>query len=366
MKTLIFGILAVFLLSSCPVPEAKTVEKPVDSLEIMRNRNPIPPNANGNPAFEIMEEKSVFLSAKLVPDVRAGVHWQSSRPIVDLSDFSGQEIVLFARYGGDTHITVRAANVLNEVPLFETVHVKVIPTSYYKWQYALDGWKDLPPAKSATVDRIYNKALMLSGNSPVNEDAVRGGLVLEGPGTLVVGSVMPVPTNSVYTEDPAMDDTAQFNFTKKPSDTSTAAAAFPFNLKIRVSVEYEVLVEPAYRQGLRLQVNNNTAERDNASVFTNWLVAEYTAGMPRSGTLTGVFDTDAASIDPNLAQEKRDTIPAFPAIAWSGDTNNPILLDTPAQIAEKQLRGALSHSFVCLALPDGKVLIRGIRIELDN
>ncbi|MDR0487599.1 MAG: hypothetical protein LBG91_05070 [Treponema sp.] len=354
---LIFGTFAALALLACPVPESKTLEKPVDSIQILKNGVLLEVNDGGNPYFTIQEGKSVILSAKLSPDGSAGIHWQSSRRIVDLSDFSGQEITLFARYGGDTYIDVRARNALNETVVYSRINITVTPVSYYKWDYQLDGWKDSPALKPVTVDRIYNKMLVRSGSTPINEDVQRGGLVMEGPSTLIIGSVMSSPTNSVYAEDPLFDESALFNFTKIPSDKSTTIVQPPYTLKVRLSVDYEILSGPALRQGMRLQVNNNTEERDNASVLTNWLVAEYTSASPGSGTLTGIFDTALAKFEPGLDPDRKNRIPGMPSIIL-----DPVADSNDVQEI-KRLRKVLSNSFVCLSVPDGKVLIRSIRIE---
>ncbi|MCL2128341.1 MAG: hypothetical protein FWH38_08805 [Treponema sp.] len=359
------GALAALALLACPVPEgevAETVKRPVDGLEILRNQTPVELSGNGKPFFEIMEEKSVILSAKLEPEnVYAGIFWQSSRSIVDLSRPAGPEVTLFARYGGDTNIIVRAENTFNEAPVYSYVKVTVVPTSYFKWDYRLDGWNGLPALVSTNIGMGRNPdggspyvvvpMLARSGNAEIPEDAERGGMALEGPAALVIGSSMSTPTNSVYPEDPLFDESAVLDFTSSPSGRPSL-----YTGKVRISAEYEILAEPAPRQGLRLQVNNNTGERDNASPVTNWLVAEYTAAFPRAGTLTGVFDTGAARLAPNLDQDKKDRIPWTPKPEAQGP-------DSPEEIEAKQLASVLSKSFVCLSLPDGKVLIRSIRIE---
>lgn len=352
------GICIALLILACPVPENEITEKPVGSIEILKNGAVILDlTGTGYPFITIFEEKSVILSAKLDPDVHAGIHWQSTRNIVDLSQLSGPEIVLFARYGGETNIIIRAQNSYNQAPIYGVVKITVIPTSWFKWDYRLDGWKDQSALKSFELGRIYNM-LTRTGNAPIHEDPVRGGLVMEGPATLVIGSVMPSPTNSVYGEDPLFDDGALLNFTRIPSDKNPPASFQPYSLKVKIEAEYEILSDPAPRQGLRLQVNNNTEERDNASVFVNWLVAEYTSASPRTGILSGVFDTAAAAFDPLLDPDKKDRIPEM--IRWQSSTSP----DNAAEDKEaRQLHAVLSHSFVCLSLPDGKVLIRNIRIE---
>jgi len=95
---------------------------------------------------------------------------------------------------------------------------------------------------------------------------------------------------------------------------------------------------------LRLQVNNNTLRRDAASAIDNWLAAELEPSAPASGTLSGVFrGNGAARFDPLLTAEKKAGINAV--------------------TDDEKLKMVLAHSFVCLALPEGKMLIRGIRIE---
>jgi len=353
-------IAAVLLLLACPVPENNVVREPVSGLEILKNRVSLDLSDNGKPFIEIMEEKSVILTAKLEPiDVRGGVYWQSARDIVELSHLFGPETTLFARYGGDTTINIRAENAYNEVPVHGQVRVTVVHTSYFKWDYLLDGWNDLPALRSVTIGNgvstfnipggTANNTITLlsrSGNTAIMEDSQRKGFILESPGVLIIGSAMSSATNSIYIEEPLFDENALFNFTVAPSRRPEL-----YSGKIRISVDYEILSEPSFRQGMRIQINNNTIERDNASALNNWLIAEYTAEHPRSGTLTGIFDVNTSDFAQGLDQEKMERI---------------AVMANPPQGMDGQLATVLSRSFVCLALPDGKVLIRNIRIESEN
>ena len=332
-------IVAAIMFAACPVPENEIVREPVSGLEILRNQTAIGLSDNGKPEFEITEEKTVILSAKLEPaGVKGGIQWQSSRDIVELNKFTGEEITLFARYGGDTTINVRGENAYNEVPVHGQVRVTVVPISYFKWDYQQDGWNELSALRTNRIG--FFNMLVRSGDTTIAEDAEFGGMILESPSVFVIGSVMASSTSSVYDEDPLYDENALLNFTESPSKRPEL-----YNGRIRISVDYEVLVEPARRQGLRIQVNNNSTDRDNASVINNWLVAEYTAASPHSGTLSGVFNANEADFDPFA-----ESSPKFESIGGVVDR-------------DAKLQAVLSKSFVCLAVPDGKVLIRSIRIE---
>jgi len=408
MKTKIFRILVgtagfialAAIFPACPADESEIIKEPVNRIEVLNNQVLIPAAAGGNLGFSITEGRSVVLTARLFPlGVPAGIHWQTARRIVDFSEYSGSETVMFAEYGGITIVTIRAKNAYNEMPLFKEINITVIPSSYYKWSYKKDGWRDIPPLSARTVDEIYNRMILYAGISAVNENSDLGGFVLEGPATLIIGSTMATPTNSPYEEDPIIDQNSQLNFAISPNGAIFGGARYPQMLstayphpvtgitngnhphplagllinddlytgKVRVSVDYKILTEPAHRQGLRLQVSNNTTERDRASVLSNWLVAEYTQNYPPEGTLTGVFDTGevqiAAHIDP--AQ-----VPGFPTIELqtTNEAGNQITYpgDTTQIINEKRLRMIKSRVFVCLALPNGKVLIRSIKIEAVN
>jgi hypothetical protein len=134
--------------------------------------------------------------------------------------------------------------------------------------------------------------------------------------------------------------------------------------KVKISVEYEILTEPTFRQGLRIQVSNNTIERDEASVLSNWLVAEYNSNMPSSGILSGIFDLNEAQRASHINEM---LIPGLPEIHLeiTNEAGTQILYpgDSTEIIAEKRQRMIRSRVFVCLSLPDGKVLIRSVRID---
>lgn len=376
----------ILTLTACPAGENDILHEPVNRIEILNNRSPIPADGR-NPGFSIIEERAVVLTAELFPiGVPAGVHWQSSRRIVDLSNFSGPETVLFARYGGDTLITARASNIYNEVPVFKQINVRVIPTSYFKWDYRIDGWRDIHALTSGEVDRIYYKVWAYAGISPVLEDEELGGFILEGPATLVFGSTMSTLTNSPYEEDPLFDSNAMFNFAVSPNGNMFGGPRYPATMpgnvnhphpqagllindsmytgKVKISVEYEILTEPTFRQGLRIQVSNNTIERDEASVLSNWLVAEYNSNMPSSGILSGIFDLNEAQRASHINEM---LIPGLPEIHLeiTNEAGTQILYpgDSTEIIAEKRQRMIRSRVFVCLSLPDGKVLIRSVRID---
>ena len=391
----IIAVSAVF--SACPADGSEIIKEPVSGIEVLNNQVLIPAASGGNLGFSITEGRSVILTARLYPlGVPAGIHWQTARRIVDFSEYSGPETVMSAEYGGSTIVTIRAKNAYNEMPMFREINITVTPASYYKWSYKKDGWRDIPPLSARTVDEIYNRMIMYAGTSAVYENSDLGGFILEGPATLVIGSTMATPTNSPYEEDPIIDQNSQLNFAVSPSGIMFGGARYPANLstqfphpttgatnsnhphplagllindglytgKVRIAVDYKILTEPAHRQGLRLQVGNNTTERDMASVLSNWLAAEYTQGYPSEGTLTGVFDAGEAQIAAHIDPAK---VPGFPAIELqtTNEAGNQITYpgDTAQVINDKRLRMIKSRVFVCLALPDGKVLIRSIRIE---
>jgi len=397
---IIIAITVFFL--ACPANESEIVRGKVNSIIVLNNQVEIPPADGGNLGFTITEGRSVVLTARLMPlGVPAGIHWQTARRIVDFSEYSGTETVMFAEYGGKTIVTIRAKNAYNEMPIFKEINITVTPSSYYKWSYQKDGWRDIPPLSARTVDEIYNRMILYAGTSAVYEDSDLGGFVLEGPATLVIGSTMATPTNSPYDEDPLFDQNSQLNFAVSPNGAVFAGAVYPSRLstafphpdtgvtngnhphplagllinddlytgKVRISVDYQILTEPARRQGLRIQVSNNTTERDMASVLSNWLVAEYTSDHPSSGTLTGIFNSNETRIAPHINQEQLLGLPAIELEIRSEPTeSNPQGTqqypgDSDKTINDKKLRMIKSRVFVCLALPDGKALIRSIRIE---
>jgi len=388
------GLLIIVILISCPVTPNEIVKKPVGSIEVLNNWTVIPSAAGGNLGFSVTEGKSVVLSARLYPEgVPAGINWQTSRRIVGFSDYTGPETILSALFGGETLVTIRAKNVFNEIPVFQLVNVKVIPVAYYKWSYERDGWRYLPALNARIVDDIYNRMLVYAGTSSIHDDPDLGGLVMEGPSTLLIGSALATATNSPYPEDPLLDLNSQLNFAVSPNGLMFGGERFPlvvpvqagpgipigsvqphkqagllindemYTGKVRISVEYEILSEPAFRQGLRIQVNNNTLDRDMASVFDNWLVAEYTADLQDKGILSGIFDVNAATFAGHIEE---NMIPGLPEIVLSNIDEPWVNEDTPSEMAEKRLRMAKARSFVCLSLPDGKILIRSIRIEAVN
>jgi hypothetical protein len=334
------GAIAVFWLLACSVPENEVVRIPVSGIEMVKNQSLLLPRDS----FELLEGESVILGARLFPEgIAGGIHWQSSsRGIVEMSGFSGPEITITGANGGKTIISVFARNIRNEVYVEAECTVTVIPRSYFKWDYSLDGWLELPALSNAIIGKV-SEMLVRSGETPIPADPVRGGLVLEGPGTLVIGSVLSSPTNSPFPSDPLYDKGGMLDFRGGPAysylEWRRNAAGTDFeqvlvkkhyplwNNRVRISVDYETADTAA--SPLRIQVNNNTLERNNASAITNWLVTELEPVAARSGTLSGILDADAS------------------ALAVNGVTLDEVL----------------SNSFVCLSLPEGKVLIRGIRIE---
>ena len=344
-KTQIAGMIAAVacmgaavLLASCPVADTELIREPVSGITVLVNGVEVPPGPGGmSPSFEMLEGRKVVLGARLAPDgARGGVHWQTSRDVVEFDRLSGAEVSLYARFGGSATVQIAAANIFNEVPLFGEIEVTVIPTSYFKWSWNLDGWDDLPALESARVGRYHQMFVRSAGSTTIATDERRGGMVMEGPGVLTIGSTMSVPTNSAFPDDPAFDVGGGFNFTEAPS------RRFLPPDYIGIAVDYEILQPAAPGRGLRVQVNNNTVERNRASALENWLVAELGDESPRLGTLRGVFSVGAAQLHHELPAGKRDRI--------QGDTD------------EEKVWNVLRTSFVALALPEGSALIRGIRV----
>jgi len=347
-KIRFYGVIAalVFCLFACPVPENEVPHEPVSGIRIIKNQDELPiSDSSVNPAlrgsFEILEGRSVILGARLLPEgVTGGIHWQSSgRGIVELSGLTGPELVISGANGGRTTVKVMARNSLNEVYIEAECGITVIPSSFFKWSFSQDGWLDMPALSNAIVGKI-NEMVVRSGETPIVADTAAGALVLEGPGVLMIGSVLSSPTNSPFPSDPLYDMGGALDFYEGPVfsyqewqfDGSEYQQVqkkkrYPlWNGRARISVDYET--ENPARSPLRIQVNNNTLERNNASAVSNWLVTELASNAARSGTLSGIFNAN-------------DSLPL------SGVT----------------LTDVLSNSFVCLALPEGKILIRGIRIE---
>ena len=341
-------VIAAVLFPGCPVADNELVREPVAGIALYRGGVPVPPGPDGlPPGFRMLEGRAVVLGAALEPaGVSGGIHWQTSRDVVELNRLSGPEVVLYGRYGGDAIIQITTANIFNELPVFGEVRVTVVPTSYFKWYWELDGWDPLPGFTSTRIGRYHQTFVRSAGETAIAVDERRGGMVLEGPGILVIGSTMAVPTNSPLPDDPAFDAGGELNFNTIPGNRFLGfydIPCFPRSAPVvGISVDYEVLIASAPRQGLRIQVNNNTLARDMASPLENWLVAELTEGSPRSGMLRGVFNTAVARLDPELHPGKRDLIPGI-------DDDEKVL-------------SVLGSSFVSLGLPEGKVLIRNIRI----
>ena len=327
--------LCVCIFFSCSVPENEVAKIPIKSVSIIKNRTEIV--SRPNPAFSLIEGQSVILGAQLSPaGVTGGIHWQSSSGgIVAISSFSESEITVTGNYAGKTVISVMARNIHNEVYAENECSVAVIPKSFFKWSYLQDGWTELPPNSNNIVGTVH-ETLIRTGNTAVTEDKAKKGLVLEGAGAgLIIGSVLTTATNSPFADDPVYDKYGQFDFLNGPGEH------YPFWAeKVTVTVEYEILDLHPGRSLLRIQVNNNTIERDNASAINNWLVTELRQGDSVSGILTGTFDNSGSQL-----------------IRGNGSPGIPGATDT------ERLESVLSHSFVCLSLPDGKVVIRSIRIE---
>jgi hypothetical protein len=342
----VFAVTVSLLCAACPVPENKIVQAPVDGIAISKNQEPLAPRG----VFEIHEGKSVILTARLFPEgVTGGIHWQSSGGgIIETSGFTGPQITINGANGGKTVIGVLARNSLNEVYVQAECTVIVIPFSFFKWNFAEDGWLDMGARENAFTGKVRD-AIVRSGEKPVPADAVRGGLVLEGPGTLIIGSGMAGATSSAFPDDPVYDQNGEFDFFDGPAyeyleGSPPQLKKTPWPLwkdRVRISVDYEIL---SGNPRLRIQVNNNTLQRDAACAIDNWLAAELDSAAPPSGTLSGIFQGNGvARFDPLLAPEKKAGINA------ADD--------------QGKLKMVLAHSFVCLALPEGKALIRSIRIE---
>jgi hypothetical protein len=331
-------LLTLFFFAACPVPENNTVREPVDRVQLSKNQESLTPRGE----FKILEGQSVILGARLFPEgVTGGIHWQSSRRgILDLSALAGPEITITGMNGGKTTVSVMARNPLNEVYAEAECTVIVIPSSFFKWNFRDDGWVDMEAHENVMVGKI-GETPVRSGETPIIADIVRGGLVLEGPGALIIGSGMTTPTNSTFPDDPAYDVTGELDFLNGPGyfwveGTTPHNEYYPFwKDRVKITVEYEIL-RPGQTH-LRIQVNNNTLEKYAASAVDNWLVAEMDSAVP-SGKFTGVYSgKGVAKFDP--------------------------LLDPAKQAGIGEIDRVLSRSFVCLALPDGKIVIRSIRIE---
>ena len=341
-KIRVYGVIAaIFCFFACMVPENEVPHEPVSGIKIVRNQDETVSDSGVNPAkrggFEILEGRSVILGARLLPEgVTGGIHWQSSgRGIVEMSGLTGPELVITGANGGKTSVKVLARNGLNEVYVEAECSITVIPSSFFKWSFRQDGWIDMPALSNAIVGKI-NEMVLRSGETPIMADAAGGGLVLEGPSALMIGSVLSSPTNSPFPTDPLYDMGAALDFLSGPAftymewennDQIQKKKSYPlWNGRARISVDYAT--ENPARSPLRIQVNNNTLERNNASAVSNWLVAELPPDAARPGTLSGIFNANVS-------------------LPVNGVTLNDVL----------------SNSFVCLALPEGKILIRGIRIE---
>jgi hypothetical protein len=345
------GLVAVFLFSACSVPENTVIQAPVNGIEISKNQEPLAPKDT----FEILEGRAAILSARLLPDgVTGGIHWQSSRRgIVEMSAFTGPEISVTGQNGGKTLLSLLARNRLNEVYAEAECTVIVIPFSFFKWNFAEDGWLDMGAHENVFVGKIRD-TIVRSGEKPVITNTAHGGLVLEGPGSITFGSGMTTATSSAFPNDPVYDQNGEFDFFGGPAyeyfegQGNLKKKSWPlWKNRVRISVDYEMIGGSA---PLRIQVNNNTLQRDAASAIDNWLVAELGPASPPSGMLSGIFcGNGTAQFDPLLAPAKKDGIKDSEGNSTNDD--------------EKKLEGVLSRSFVTLALPDGKALIRSIRIE---
>ena len=318
-----FGVLLLIL--SCPAAENSILQSPVDGVIIQENKNPLQHQEN----ITLIEGRSVVLGAKLTPDgVQGGIHWQSSNVnIVELNSLTGAEITVTGKSGGTTVIFVTARNTFNDLLVQAECRITVIPRSFFKWNYHYSDWIEFPVLEANTNTYFYDAGypvLIRTGSAQIKSDMYNSGIVLEGEGSLlIIGSGMSTPTNSQFADHPAYDKNAQFDFYNGPKN-------YPYwSGRTRISVEYEKLDPDPNKSLLRIQVNNNTTEQIGASAITNSLVTEITPASQCAGVLTGIFDGSVSS---------------------------------PAK-AGVTLQEALSHSFVCLALPDGKILIRGIRIE---
>jgi hypothetical protein len=333
-------VFTAFTLMACTVPENEIPGEAISGIRIYKNLNELVSDSGTTPvtrgAFSILEGRTVFLSAQLLPQgiPGGGIHWQSSsRGIVNLSSLTGQEITVTGANGGRTFISVLARNMHNEVFVESECTITVIPSSFFKWSYAQDGWLDMEPYENIIMGTI-NSTTARSGETPIMENIARGGFVLEGPGILSIGSVLSTPTNSFFPDDPVYDIGGAMDFLNGPAfvhsqnDIETKIPYPLWNGRARISVDYERLSTGP--SPLRIQINNNTLERNNASAINNWLAAELAPDSPQSGTLSGIFNARESSLA-------------------SGITEN--------------LADILSSSFVCLALPEGTIVIKNLKIE---
>jgi hypothetical protein len=358
----VFAVIAAvsLLCAACPVPENNVVKSPVERIEITINKEAVPTTDYPRGGFEIWEGQSVILTAALFPEgVTGGVHWQSSGlGILEMSGFTGQEITVTGANGGRTIINVLARNSLNEVYAAAECTVIVIPFSFFKWNFAQDGWIDIAARENAFIGKIRD-TIIRSGETPVI--AGNGGIIIEGPGALIIGSGMTTATSSPFPADPIYDQKGEFDFSSVESDDFAGGPGYeymdgeklkkkPWPLwkgRVKIIVDYEIL---AGDPQLRIQVNNNTLQRDAASAIDNWLVAELDSGSARSGTLSGIFcGKGVAWFEPLLTAAKKNSIKDSEGFDTTDD--------------DEKIDGVLANSFVCLALPDGKILIRSIRIE---
>jgi len=325
----IYSFCVILLCTACPAAENYIFRSPVGGIQIQFNKNEILSNN-----ITIIEGMSGILGVKLTPDgVQGGIHWQTSnRNIVEMSSFSGQEITVTGLNGGKTIIIVTARNTFNDVVVQAECTITVIPRSFFKWNFLITDWLEIPVLEARTNYYLYDAGfpvLIRTGETDIYTDIQKNGIVLDGEGAkLIIGSGMATATNSPFGDHPVYDKNGQFNFYSGPNDYSLWAN------RVRISIEYEKLDDNSF---LRLQVNNNTSEALNASAINNWLVSELNPSSANTGTLTGIFDNTLSTLVKNTG------IPG----------NND---------AEK-LQEVLSHSFICLSLLNGKVLIRNIRIE---
>jgi len=322
---IIINLIILLLILACPAAENNMLQSPVDGVTIQKNNNPILPQEN----ITIIEGRAVVLGAKLSPDgVQGGIHWQSSNgEIAELSSLTGSEITVTGKNGGTTIIFVTARNTFNDLEVQTECSVTVISKSFFKWNYRYLEWIEAPALEPLTNTYFYDAGfpvLIRTGETQIYSDMHRSGIVLEGKGSqLIIGSGMTTPTNSPFSDHPVFDKNGQFDFFNGPKN-------YPYWLgRVRISAEYEILDPDPNKSLLRIQVNNNTSDRSGASAINNSLVTELSPASPRAGILTGIFDKSLSALIKN------------------GIT----------------LTEVLSNSFVCLTLPDGKILIRGIRIE---
>ena len=328
-------IVAVFAVISCPVPENRVPDVPVSGIIIVRNQQLLP---EGN-SFEILEGRSVILGARLLPEgITGGIHWQSSgRGIAELSSLTGPELIVTGTNGGRTVISVMSRNVRNQVYAEAECTITVIPSSFFKWNYRQDGWINANAYENIIIGSI-NPIIARTGETPIIADTVKGGFIMEGPALLSIGSVMGTPTNSPFQDEPLYDIGGAINFYNGPVFNHIehwGAVPKPYyyplwNKRARITIEYET--EDPASSPLRIQVNNNTLERDNASTVSNWLIAELQSDASPSGSLSGIFNANVSAL----------TLRAGGSIT---------------------IEEILSNSFVCLALPEGKIIIRSIVIE---